>query len=142
MAKAKTLFYCTDCGNEVLKWQGRCPSCGAWNTIIERPAADIKKKASVSAPTGLGVRRPRPQGLVRLAQQLLPQRPPEGGDKAPVHEHVAPVVAVLFAVVEVPQGVQVLGEPIEQPRRVGLELVQVGVGPLAHVSQLVPGGGR
>lgn len=70
MAKAKTLFYCTDCGNEVLKWQGRCPSCGAWNTIIERPAADIKKKASVSAPTGLGVRRPRLIAEVEAVDEL------------------------------------------------------------------------
>lgn len=37
--KAKTLFYCTECGNEMPKWQGRCPSCGSWNTIVEQPAA-------------------------------------------------------------------------------------------------------
>lgn len=37
--KAKTLFYCTECGNETPKWQGRCPSCGSWNTIVEQPAA-------------------------------------------------------------------------------------------------------
>lgn len=36
--KAKTLFYCTDCGNETPKWMGRCPACGAWNTMEERPA--------------------------------------------------------------------------------------------------------
>ena len=36
--KAKTIFYCTECGNETPKWQGRCPACGAWNTIVERPA--------------------------------------------------------------------------------------------------------
>ena len=70
MAKAKSLFYCTECGNESLKWQGRCPSCGAWNTIIERPAADIKKKASVSAPTGLGVRRPRLIAEVEAVDEL------------------------------------------------------------------------
>ena len=35
MAKAKSVFYCTECGNETVKWQGRCPSCGAWNTIVE-----------------------------------------------------------------------------------------------------------
>ena len=38
MAKSKTLFFCTECGNEVLRWQGQCPACGAWNTIVERPA--------------------------------------------------------------------------------------------------------
>ncbi|NMA37255.1 MAG: DNA repair protein RadA, partial [Papillibacter sp.] len=36
MAKGpKTVYYCTDCGNETIKWQGRCPACGAWNTIVE-----------------------------------------------------------------------------------------------------------
>lgn len=39
MGKEKTVFYCTDCGNEVLRWQGQCPACGAWNTIVERPSA-------------------------------------------------------------------------------------------------------
>ena len=38
MAKAKTMFYCTQCGNEFPKWQGQCPACGAWNTIVEQPA--------------------------------------------------------------------------------------------------------
>ena len=31
--KSKTLFYCTECGNETPKWAGKCPACGAWNTI-------------------------------------------------------------------------------------------------------------
>ena len=35
MGKSKTVFYCTSCGNETPKWQGRCPACGAWNTIEE-----------------------------------------------------------------------------------------------------------
>lgn len=53
MAKTKTQFYCTECGNETPKWQGRCSSCGAWNTIVEQPATETKKKpsAGVSAPT-------------------------------------------------------------------------------------------
>ena len=50
MAKTKTVFYCTSCGNETPRWQGRCPSCGAWNTIeehIEKPAASgVKAKSS------------------------------------------------------------------------------------------------
>ena len=42
MAKTKTVFYCTSCGNESPKWQGRCPACGAWNTLeehVEKTAA-------------------------------------------------------------------------------------------------------
>ena len=40
MAKAKTVFFCTNCGNETPKWMGRCPGCGAYNTMeehIEKP---------------------------------------------------------------------------------------------------------
>jgi DNA repair protein RadA/Sms len=45
MAKAaKTLFFCKECGYETGKWMGQCPSCKAWNTIVEAPAAS--KKAS------------------------------------------------------------------------------------------------
>ena len=49
MAKAKTVFYCTACGNESPKWQGRCSSCGAWNTLqehIERPVSVGRAKSS------------------------------------------------------------------------------------------------
>lgn len=35
--KQKTLYYCTECGNETPKWAGKCPACGAWNTIVEQP---------------------------------------------------------------------------------------------------------
>ncbi len=53
MAKAKTVFYCTNCGNETPRWQGKCPACGAWNTIeehIEKPA--ISGSKARSAPIG------------------------------------------------------------------------------------------
>lgn len=53
MAKAKTVFFCTSCGNETPKWVGRCPGCGAWNTLeehIEKPAAPGRAKA---APVGI-----------------------------------------------------------------------------------------
>ena len=36
MAKEKTVFLCNDCGYESPKWAGRCPSCGAWNTLVEK----------------------------------------------------------------------------------------------------------
>ena len=52
--KAKTLFYCTQCGNETPKWAGRCPSCGAWNTVVEQPEirASVKKgtRSSIKGP--------------------------------------------------------------------------------------------
>ena len=35
MAKAKTNFSCQECGGTSTKWQGKCPNCGAWNTLVE-----------------------------------------------------------------------------------------------------------
>ena len=58
MAKTKTVFFCTSCGYETPKWMGRCPSCGAFNTMeehVEKPAAVGKAK---SAPVGQS-RRPQ-----------------------------------------------------------------------------------
>ncbi len=55
MAKTKTVFYCTNCGNETPKWQGRCPACGAWNSMeehIERPSAPGTVRAKAS-PVGM-----------------------------------------------------------------------------------------
>ena len=34
-SRAKTIFVCDSCGNESPKWEGRCPSCGEWNTLVE-----------------------------------------------------------------------------------------------------------
>ena len=59
--KPKTLFYCTECGNETPKWAGKCPACGAWNTIVEQPQAARAAGKGASRPAGGGsVRRARP----------------------------------------------------------------------------------
>ena len=49
MAKAKSIFFCTNCGNETPKWMGRCPGCGAFNTMeehIEKTSPAGKTKAT------------------------------------------------------------------------------------------------
>ncbi|MBR6889741.1 MAG: DNA repair protein RadA [Clostridia bacterium] len=43
MAKAKTVYVCLECGYETLKWLGRCPDCGSWNTFEERQSAPALK---------------------------------------------------------------------------------------------------
>lgn len=35
MSKTKTAFFCSNCGHESLKWIGKCPECGQWNTYVE-----------------------------------------------------------------------------------------------------------
>jgi len=76
--KQKTMFYCTSCGNETAKWAGKCPACGAWNTIEEQPelpktlvrsggksrstqtlrracpVTDLKTDEEIRFPTGMG----------------------------------------------------------------------------------------
>lgn len=44
MAKAKIEFGCTDCGATTPKWTGKCPSCGAWNTLVEHRIAKSSEK--------------------------------------------------------------------------------------------------
>ena len=43
--KQKTVFCCSECGNETLKWSGKCLACGAWDSLVE-VKADIKGKGS------------------------------------------------------------------------------------------------
>ena len=40
--KTKTVYFCTNCGNETLQWMGKCPACGAWNTLAEHVEAPSK----------------------------------------------------------------------------------------------------
>ena len=44
--KAKKIYYCTQCGNETPRWAGQCAACGAWNSIVEQPAAAPQRSAS------------------------------------------------------------------------------------------------
>lgn len=59
--KTKTIFYCTECGNETPKWAGQCPACRAWNTLVEQPVEGKKKTASAVKTGGTlrGISRPR-----------------------------------------------------------------------------------
>ncbi len=71
MAKEKTVFFCTDCGNEFAKWQGKCPACGAWNTIQERQYADTayRHTSGPSSRTAVSGSRPRPLHEIQAGQE-------------------------------------------------------------------------
>ena len=93
-AKTKTIYTCTECGGQTLKWQGQCPHCTVWNTLVETVAektasrfqaltepSKLQKLSQVEAkeeqrrPTGIGeLDRVLGGGLVRGAVVLL------GGD--------------------------------------------------------------
>jgi len=46
MPKNKTVWVCSECGYEAIKWQGQCPSCGNWNTLNEEIKEFSKKTSS------------------------------------------------------------------------------------------------
>ncbi len=60
MKQPKTLFYCTECGNETPKWAGRCPACGAWNTVVESPELPAKGRGRVPSSRSASSPKARP----------------------------------------------------------------------------------
>ncbi|MEW6563251.1 MAG: DNA repair protein RadA [Pseudomonadota bacterium] len=55
MAKVKSIYSCTECGGQTPKWQGQCPHCSAWNTLVESVAeapAAAKNRFSALAASG------------------------------------------------------------------------------------------
>ncbi len=69
MAKAKEAFVCQNCGAAAPKWQGQCPACGEWNTLL----AEL---LPARAAPRLGARDPgRPDASTSLAAQSLLEQP-------------------------------------------------------------------
>ena len=68
--KQKTMFYCTECGNETPKWAGKCPACGAWNTIVEQPARIGGKEQRKSGHPLQPLRRPHPVTELQGSEEL------------------------------------------------------------------------
>lgn len=73
MAKPKSLYVCSECGGQSPKWLGRCPQCGAWNSLEETVVATTPA-AGARAPIGLanggGVR-----PLAEIEAEDLPRWP-------------------------------------------------------------------
>lgn len=58
-AKFKTAWFCRECGNDTPKWEGRCPSCGAWNSLVEEKVSATSRTPSPVA----GAAKSRPQAV-------------------------------------------------------------------------------
>ena len=65
-AKEKTMWFCTECGADSPKWAGRCPQCGAWNTMVEERVA-----APPSAAKGRLHRSLAPTGKPQLVSEIV-----------------------------------------------------------------------
>jgi len=58
MAKAKTTFFCQNCGTQHAKWMGQCTTCGEWNTIVEEVIQKEVKREWKQSTTAKGVSKP------------------------------------------------------------------------------------
>jgi DNA repair protein RadA/Sms len=78
MAKLKTRYICQACGSEQHRWQGQCPDCAEWNTLVQEAAANVTVFAAKHNLQGGG----RPVELVGLdAAVALPERMKTGIDE-------------------------------------------------------------
>ena len=70
MAKSKTLFVCSQCGYETVKWLGRCPSCGGWNCFDEAVAAPASASSAKAAPHPAKAQTPLPIRSISEADEI------------------------------------------------------------------------
>ncbi|MCL4532286.1 MAG: DNA repair protein RadA, partial [Actinobacteria bacterium] len=68
MPKNRTKFVCDRCGAESLKWMGRCPECGEWNTLVEmtEPASTSRSIASRASASPVSLQEVPIQGMDRI----------------------------------------------------------------------------
>src|SRR4030043_1916780 len=62
MSKIKTFFQCQTCGYTSPKWLGKCPDCGAWNSLVEEKKETVTHRSSLV--THLGKSEPQPLSSV------------------------------------------------------------------------------
>ena len=67
--KEKSVWFCSNCGNESPKWMGRCPACGEWNTMVEKTVVIGKSMAVGGADTLSGDSRPSHLSEIGSAQE-------------------------------------------------------------------------
>ena len=71
----KTRFFCTDCGHESLKWVGKCPGCGAWNSMAEglvtKKSGQPRSRVVLNALVPLGQVKADNKGRMSTSSQEL-----------------------------------------------------------------------
>ena len=66
MAKDKIMYVCDNCGQESVKWIGKCPACGQWNTFKEIKVADTKKQVTANTVAASAGHQLRQNKVLRL----------------------------------------------------------------------------
>ncbi|MCI9284841.1 MAG: DNA repair protein RadA [Muribaculaceae bacterium] len=65
----KTVWFCNSCGAESPKWQGRCPACGEWNTMVEERVKPAPKVKSISPAMRRESARPVPVSEIETSDE-------------------------------------------------------------------------
>jgi len=143
VAKIQTIFVCSACGGEALKWQGQCPHCSEWNTLsrLSVPTSAARAAAAAVAPPvlqtlgavpsderlsmGLGeLDRVLGGGLARGSVSLLGGEP--GIGKSTLLLQVAAALAVDQPVIYA-SGEESVPQSAARARRLGLETARLGL---------------
>ncbi len=74
-AKYKTIWGCTACGNTSPKWEGRCPECGEWNTMVEERVAATSTSRSPSPVSGTQKSIPTPVSQITTGDEARIRMP-------------------------------------------------------------------
>jgi DNA repair protein RadA/Sms len=70
MAKVKTAYFCQSCGFESVKWLGKCPSCGSWNSFVEEVLEKEEKGTFRTSSSGSKrVAKPQLINTIELAEE-------------------------------------------------------------------------
>jgi len=73
MARPKSRFVCQSCAESFLRWEGQCPACGQWNSLVETVVHETQRSARATrsgdaiGPSGV------PTGLAAIADADLPR---------------------------------------------------------------------
>ena len=68
--KPKTIYCCTECGNETANWAGKCPACGAWNTLTELKLESVSKRGGRAVSYGFSRQQPKKLRELDISEEI------------------------------------------------------------------------
>lgn len=68
--KPKTIYCCTECGNETANWAGKCPACGAWNTLTELKLESVSKRGGRAVSYGFSRQQPKKLRELDIGEEI------------------------------------------------------------------------
>lgn len=68
--KPKTIYCCTECGNETANWAGKCPACGAWNTLTELKLESASKRGGRAVSYGFSRQQPKKLRELDISEEI------------------------------------------------------------------------